>query len=269
MTEIIPNALEEYLFDLRGYAVIPGAIDARHLAEMNRWIDELPEVDLGEALGNVAVHTYGSQDGLNLQNIIEGGEIFERLVDHPAWIGRVRHYLGNRHRPYVSESFLNLRKEAGYIGAHSGGHVVDSRKRSGRDKGQWCCSYLTLLLALSDVGPGDGATAVVPGSHKSDLPHPRQDAKGGLSKASGEELEGAMEVLLKAGDALLLNDYACHASTRRRNSGERRMIIFRYVPEIYAHRWGYVPSAELLARMSDSQRAIVQPNAPGVPAVQV
>jgi hypothetical protein len=269
MSEILPDALEEYRFDLEGYTVIHGAIEAEHLAAMNHWIDQLPQVNLGEALGNVAVHTYGSQDGLNLQNIIEGGEIFERLVDHPAWIRRVKHYLGTRHRPYVSESFLNVRKEAGYIGAHSGGHIVDSRKRSGRDRGQWCCSYLTLLLALTDVGPGDGATAVVPGSHKSDLPHPRQEPGGGLSSASGEDLEGAEECFLKAGDALLLNDFALHASTRRRNSGERRMIIFRYVPEIYAHRWGYVPSAELLKRITDSQRAIILPNTPGVPAIKV
>lgn len=269
MAEIVPDVLEEYLFDLKGFAVIRGAIDTAHLAAINQWIDELPQLALGESLGNVAVHTYGSQDGLNLQNIIEGGEIFERLLDHPSWIGRVRHYVGSRHRPYVSESFLNVRKAAGYIGAHSGGHVVDSRKRSGRDRGQWCCSYLTLLLALTDVGPGDGATAVVPGSHKSDLAHPRQDARGGISQASGEELEGAEEVYLKAGDALLLNDFACHASARRRNTGERRMIIFRYVPEIYAHRWGYVPSPELISRISESQRAIVQPNTPGVPAMQV
>ena len=31
---------------------------------------------------------------MNLQNIIEGGEIFERLIDHPAWIDLVRHYIG-------------------------------------------------------------------------------------------------------------------------------------------------------------------------------
>lgn len=269
MTEVMPYSLEEYLFDLRGFAVVRGALEPDHLAAINRWIDALPQFQPGESLGNVSVHTYGSQDGLNLQNIIEGGEMFERLVDHPSWIGRVRHYLGNRHRPYISESFLNVRKETGYIGAHSGGHVVDSRKRSGRDRGQWCCSYLTLLLALTDVGPGDGATTFVPGSHKSDLAHPRQEARGGLSKASGEELEGAEEVYLKAGDALLLNDYACHASARRRNTGDRRMIIFRYVPEIYAHRWGYVPSSELIARLSDTRRSVIQPNAPGVPAMQV
>lgn len=65
---------------------------------------------------------------------------------------------------------------------------------------------LSLLVPLSEVGPGDGATVVVPGSHKSDFPHPLQEHRGGISSGSGEQLEGAEEIHLKAGDALLFND---------------------------------------------------------------
>lgn len=47
-------------------------------------------------------------DGWNLQHIYEGGEQFEKLLDHPAWYGRVAKYLG-RASPFVFELFINVR----------------------------------------------------------------------------------------------------------------------------------------------------------------
>ena len=114
------------------------------------------------------------------------------------------------------------------------------------------------LVPLTDVGPGDGATVVIPGSHKSDFQYPMQDVGGGISVGSGEQLEGAVEVHLKAGDALIFNDALCHGSAQRTNCGERRMIVIRYVPTSRAHRFGYEPSPELSARLTSDRLAIVE-----------
>lgn len=265
MSDNVPTREEEYRFDLYGYHLLKEAIDQDHVRAINEWTDALPPLEAGEWYGNMAVHTYGTVDGMNLQNVIEGGEIFERLLDQPSWIELMRYYIGRRHKPYVHEVFLNVRGPGGYIGVHSGGHVIDSRKRASRDRGEWCCSYLSLLIALTDVGPGDGGTVVVPGSHKSDFPHPMQDPDAGISEGSGEKLEEAVEIHMNAGDALLLNDFAVHGSAERTNPGERRTVIFRYVPHIYGHRWAYVPSDELLARLTPAQRALVQPVTPQRP----
>ena len=165
---------EEYLFDLRGYTIIREALDRDHLGALNDWIDALPPLETGQWFGNVYTHSYGGIDGVNLQDIIEGGELFERLIDHPAWTDSVRYYLGPSTKPYIYEIFVNVRESRGYIGVHSGGHLVDHHQRSGRRKGQWACFMLSLLAPLTDVGPGDGATVVIPGSHKSDFAHPMQ-----------------------------------------------------------------------------------------------
>ena len=61
-----------------------------------------------------------------------------------------------------------------------------------------------IILALTDVGPGDGPTMIVPGSHKSNFPHPNIG-----SYSLGErmdKLEGAVELDLAKGDALLFVD---------------------------------------------------------------
>lgn len=256
------TALDEYFFDLYGYSVIPKALDGEHLAALNRWIDDLPPLQTGQWFGNIYTQSYSGIDGINLQDIIEGGEIFERLIDHPAWIEQSRHYLGPSTKPYLYEIFINVRSSGGYLGVHSGGHNVDHLHRSGRLNGQWVCSMLSVLIPLTDVGPGDGPTVIVPGSHKSDFPHPRQDQRGAISEGSGEHMEGAIEIHLKAGDALLFNDALCHGSAQRTNPGQRRMIIMRYVPTLYAHRYGYEPSPELVERLTPEQLAIVRPTIP-------
>jgi hypothetical protein len=259
------DPLEEYFFDLRGYLVIPRAIDPDHLHALNAWIDALPPLGPDQWLGNIYTHNYGGPDGMNLQDIIEAGEIFERLIDHPAWIGRARHYIGPSHPPYLYEAFLNIRGPGGYIGIHSGGHNVDHHQRSGRSHGQWVCSMLTLMLPLTDVGPGDGATTLIPGSHKADLPHPKQDRRGWPSAPPADDYEGAVPIYLQAGDALLFNDALAHGSSRRDNPGERRMLVIRYVPTLLGHRFGYVPSEELVARLSSERLRIVQPVTPRRP----
>lgn len=258
---MIPSK-DEYFFDLRGYTIIPRALDPAHLAAINAWIDALPPLETGQWLGNVYTQSYGGIDGINLQDIIEAGELFERLIDHPAWIDPVRHYLGPSTKPYIYEIFVNVRGTGGYIGVHSGGHNVDHYQRSGRRNGQWVCPMLSLLAPLTDVGPGDGATVVVPGSHKSDLPHPQQEGRGRITSGPGEILEGAVEIHLEAGDALLFNDALCHGSAQRLNPGQRRMITIRYVPALHAHRFGYQPSPELVARLTPERLALVQPIAP-------
>ena len=111
-TMAIPTALDEYLFDLRGYSVLPQALSAAGVKEINDYIDalDLESRPIGDWEGDVEIHSYyrkpgdvddgesptigGSQyagaeeginDGWNLQHIYEAGEPFEELLDHPAW----------------------------------------------------------------------------------------------------------------------------------------------------------------------------------------
>ena len=181
---------DEYFFDLKGFTVIPDSLDQEHVKSVDRWVDALPPLETGQWFGNVYVQSYGETDEMNLQDVIEAGEIFEGLIDHPFWIEKVRHYLGPSTAPYIYEIFVNVREPGGYIGVHSGGHNVDHYIRSGRRNGQWVCPMLTVLVPLTDVGQGDGATVLIPGSHKSDLPHPGQDKRGRISDGPGEDLEG-------------------------------------------------------------------------------
>jgi ectoine hydroxylase-related dioxygenase (phytanoyl-CoA dioxygenase family) len=71
-----------------------------------------------------------------------------------------------------------------------------------------------------------------------------------------------VEVHLKAGDALIFVDAIMHGAARRVNPGERRMTVYRYGPSWGYFRHRFVPSAELLARLTPLQRQIVMPHQP-------
>ena len=53
----MPTPMEEFLFDLRGFTVIPQVLETDHLNEFNGWIDELPPLGQAEWLGYMEVQT--------------------------------------------------------------------------------------------------------------------------------------------------------------------------------------------------------------------
>lgn len=265
---------DEYFFDLRGYLLLKHALSSDEVAALNAGIDALLPIQQGEWKGYVEGHTFGGVDGVNLQQIYEAGEPFERLIDHPSWIGKVRHFVGGEgtfdynHGPlFIDENFASLRGPGEAIGLHSGGHEGTKRTQFRYYNGRFQCGQINILMALTDIGPGDGATMVIPGSHKAHFPHP--DFEKHMIKAgeatSVDAVEGAVEVQMEAGDALLFVDSLSHGSAKRINEGQRRIVVYRYGPSWARSRHGYLPSPDLLVRLTAERRPIVQPNEPRTP----
>ncbi|MHB8638041.1 MAG: phytanoyl-CoA dioxygenase family protein [Fimbriimonadaceae bacterium] len=269
-----PSALDDYLFDLRGFLIFPGAVDSQHVAELNGALDAFPQLEWGEWHGNVQRFDNHGAAGVELQNIVEGGEPFERLIDHPAWINYVRHYCGEEgsyvEGLFIDECFASIRRTGGFFPVHSGGHQVPVRCQFRYDNGRFRCGQVNILLALTDVGPGDGCTLVVPGSHKSNLPHPMDayyDADG--RPVPMDELPGAEPVYLAAGDAVMFCDGTAHGAASRTNPGERRAVIYRYGGMWGNTRYGYRYSQALLDRLTPERRKVlrpIEPRGPEIPA---
>ena len=140
------------------------------------------------------------------------------------------------------------------------------RNQYGYVDGRWQCGQVNILVALTDIGPGDGGTRVIPGSHKSNFGHPVfAQSYQDRCKQDDEVVEGSIEVHLKAGSALLFADAISHGATRRTTPGERRAVIYRYGPGWGNTRYGYQYSQALLDRVTPAQRAILQPVVPRVP----
>ena len=274
----------DYLFDLQGYLILENAISEDDLAKLNEWIDnhweyvEQPWEPNDENrriprwIGNIETHTYNVENGVNFQNIIEGGDVFRKLIDHPAWINMIRKYVHEVNGLSIHENFLNVRGPGGFIHIHCGGHVPLSYLTFRQiNTGEWLVGQINVLMALNDIGPGDGAPVLIPGSHKCSEIHPRlkHDGKGivydGYTGKPAGSAFATQEVHLKAGDVVMFTDAITHGSAERTNTGYRRSIVYRYSPKYVRERFDYPHSDTLLESLTPDQRRIIQPNAPRRP----
>ena len=274
---------EDFFFDLNGYRILRGAVDADDVRAINQWIDEHPassadaarfeKGEHGRWIGNVEVQSYMKEDGVNYQNIIEGGPVFEKMIDNPSWIDDIRRYIGpglGGNNVSLNENLVNCRSQGGFIGMHSGGHLPFFTTLFRHRTGDWMLGQVNIIVALTTIGPGDGCTTVVPGSHHSHVPHPHYSDAGAdehkVINYSGPatDAENMMEVHLEAGDALMFTDGLVHGSSARKNPGQRRTMLYRYCPAWVSTRWNYLASPELIGRLTEARRQIVQPVKPRV-----
>ncbi len=262
----MPSPLDAYLFDLQGFLKLPGALSKAEVGELNAALDAIPSLEPGQWHGYIHRQDHAASRGINLQQIYEAGAPFESLIDHPSWWDHVLCFVGGEgsfdynHGPvFIDENFANIRGPGEAIYLHSGGHLGCKRTQFRFRNGGFHCGQINVLLALTDIGPGNGATVVIPGSHKANLPHPALTPD---RPSSADGVAGGVEVPLQAGDALLFVDALSHGAAARRNPGERRIAVYRYGPSWGNFRYGYQPSPELLKRLTLRRYKVVQPQVP-------
>lgn len=263
----MPSADEDYEFDRVGHLLVKDALSPLEVEDLNAAFDRFPVLGRGEWLGNAQRRDYTDATGFELHNLLDCGDpTFDRLIDHPSWIAHARHYAGEEgtyvEGVTIDESVASVRGPGGHHPVHSGGHDSSVRTQYGFRDGRFRCGQLNVLIALTDIGSGDGATMVVPASHKSNLPHPRAGNYDDGDRM--DALPGAVEVHARAGDVLLFVDSLMHGGALRTNPGERRVIILRYGPRWASSRYGYTYSHSLLDRLSAARRRVLQPRPPTV-----
>ena len=260
--------MQDYLFDLRGYIILENAISPDLITRLSQAIDPFLDMRPQEWRGNVQRSGGTNDSGIELQNIVEGGAPFEELIDHPSWTQRLLRYCGEKDSYveglFIDECFASARSSGGFFPVHSGGHEGNVRNQYRFVNNQFRCGQVNILLALTDIGPGDGGTMVIPGSHKSSFAHPDM-MKPFQERQHMDKMVGAIEVHLNKGDALMFVDAMAHGASTRTNPGERRVVIYRYGPSWGSTRYGYRYSEELLERLTPARRKILQPITPRIP----
>jgi ectoine hydroxylase-related dioxygenase (phytanoyl-CoA dioxygenase family) len=263
-----PSAVDDYFFDLNGYLILRNALSASEVASLNDAIDGFPDLEPRQWLGNAQRRDYTGETGFELHNCVEAGAPFAALIDHPSWINYARRYCGEADSYveglFIDECIVSRRSSGGHHPVHSGGYQAPLRTSYHYSNGSFRCGMMNMICALSDIGPDDGPTMVIPGSHKSNFTHP---LAGDYAKGDRmDTLPGAIPVLLNAGDAVIFVDSIMHGGASRANpEGERRVLIYRYGVSWGRTRFGYTYSEELLDRLTPTQRKILQPRVPELP----
>lgn len=201
---MLPQAGIEQL-DTLGYIVVPDVLDWQTLQTVRDRVEELYQEE-GENAGSEFRKEPGSR---RLANLVDKGEIFERLVAVPAVLSLVRHVLGDRFKL----SSFNARSANPFNAEGQPLHCDAAAVPD--EQGYWVCNTIWLL---DDFTRDNGATRVVPGSHQwRMLP---KDALADPLAAHPEEVL----VTGTAGSVVVMNTHAWHGGTANRTTGHRRAL---------------------------------------------
>lgn len=193
---------EKQALDREGYMALPGFMSADFLEGLQRRVKEL-FAEEGEQAGAEFRQEPQTQ---RLANLVNKGEIFERVIAAPEILERVGHVLG----PEFKLSSLNARS----ANPHSDwvqplhcdvGAIAD-------EKGYWVANTVWML---DDFTPENGALRVVPGSHQwKQLP--QQVLQDPLASHPQENL-----ITGAAGTVVVMNAHAWHGGTANRTPAPR------------------------------------------------
>ena len=76
----------------------------------------------------------------------------------------------HHHGPmFIDECFANFREPGEAIGLHSGGFPPITRNQFRYHGGRFMCGQVNVLMALTDIGPGDGGDDVDSGESQGEF----------------------------------------------------------------------------------------------------
>lgn len=191
--------------DDAGWVSLPGTMEDGLLGELRARVERLWE----EEDANAGSEFRKEPGARRLANLVDKGEVFERVVSYPRVLGAVRHVLGEDFKL----SSLNARStdpwwpECQPLHCDAGA-VAD-------ESGFWVCNTIWLL---DDFTPENGATRIVPGSQRW-RKLPQQELADPQARRPGEIL-----VLGEAGTVVVMNTHAWHGGTANRTGQPRRAL---------------------------------------------
>jgi hypothetical protein len=246
------TAMDRFIFESWGYLIIP---------------DVLSETECDEAL-EACKRIHGSKPAEKFRQIGRGFETepaIERLMDHPAVLPKVRALYGDR---FVLQAAWCTVMPA--HSTHNGWHQDGSGSYEFRD-----VAYPVPLLQLrasfnltdqSDLGMGN--MSLIPGSHRSPVPLPKEVRK--------EAYASPIQHILRAerGSVLLFHNGVWHSPMPSTLPYDRYNMHFIYSPPWLRRSDREATDPAFIARTTARRRALLgdyeRPDAPfgaGIPAI--
>ena len=121
------------------------------------------------------------------------------------------------------------------------------------ESGLYHYSFVKALTNLTDLGPDDGGTAVIAGTHKV----PPEVGAEEIVAAAMEDPRLIHRVEAPAGSTLLFFESLMHSHGILRSGRERALVLGGYTPTMFQTWRGYEPSADFVVTLSDEHRALL------------
>ncbi|MBX3010394.1 MAG: phytanoyl-CoA dioxygenase family protein [Caldilineaceae bacterium] len=226
--------------DEQGFTVFPNVIDPAWLAALRETFERITAEE-GDAAGAEVSKMEGVR---RLADLVNKSDLFDRLYTHPLVLAAAYHVIG---RPFKLHSINGHDPLPGY------GQQAMHPDWGGVRPDPTVFHVMNSLWILDDFGPDNGATRLVPGSHRWTA-HPR-DQMSDLKAPHPQEIF----VSAPAGSVLVFNSHAWHGSTTNRSQRTRRVYHCAFIAREHPQQTNqreYLRS-ETAARLSPAARYIL------------
>lgn len=225
---------QRYHLDVFGYVIIPNALTPDEIGSMKealyrlrsdlRAVAHLPpeqrRVREARFLHDSAHHSY-------MGSIAQYDKALTHYATHPLISGMSEELIGGRahlvevnaHINYKAPTWPTTPDGKPAFGFHRGLHGQEGIHTQ---NGLYHSNFVKVLTNLTDIGPDDGGTTVIAGSHKVDAGDPA------IIKAAYEDRSLIHKVVAPAGSALLFTEALIHATGQITSDKERIIIISGY-----------------------------------------
>jgi hypothetical protein len=237
---------QKYLFDMRGWLLIPGVLGADEAAEMREF----------------CLRLHHNPESLPAHERNALGGPLQKLADHPQVVGFMNEFVA--HPALSGPECYGFRQESchlfhrtygqGKFGPHNGSgmlrfpgdshtyHCIPGKANAGLTRVVW---------ELNPVQKGKGGTLFITGSHKAVYTAP--DAVNDPNAFIWETYE------CPAGSLLFFTEALTHSATAWINEQNDRVAIFSCYNTVNSkwHNWN--PPAELIAQMPAQRQTLYRP----------
>lgn len=247
------TATERLHLEVYGYVVIENAVSADLVERLLTKTYELEDAyrRTGEVVHPSCFMTGTSREFFRIDNLPHVAPCYLEYVANPYLVGLAEEAVGGDVR--LEQSDVHIRRplpdsqEARY-GFHrgAGSHLMYTQR------GLAQCQFVKTLTNLTDLGPEDGGTTVIAGSHKlTDVPG---DA---LIAAAADDPTLIHSVVAPAGSTLLFFESLIHSAGIIRSDRDRVLIIAGYTPTMFAPWKGYDPDPRFIDEAPEHLRPLL------------
>jgi hypothetical protein len=245
-------------FDVYGYVVLEDVLTPDETAAMK---DALYRLKAEPDLATLRVYVNIRNDyTFHVGHILEYDPALLAYAVHPRLIPLVEEVVGGSVRVEETEAVINRRDSRRDDAAWGHRHSLPLGFHTGTRHGwgtylerhRFHCLFVKTIVFLTDVGPDDGGTAVIPGSHR--LSWPQQEI---IDAALAGDSSLIHQVQAKAGSVLLFPESLVHSTTAIRSEKERVILITGYTPPMMREWPGNEISATFAESLPDHIKTIV------------
>lgn len=246
---------QRFHLDAYGYVLLENVLTAGEVARMR---DALYRLRAEQDLERLRVYRHQrGQHYTLLGNLVEYDPALLEYATHPKLVPLVEDVVGGGVRLEETEAIINRRdpdenlsggSRRNPIGFHTGAR---STWGSYYERDRFHCLFVKTLAYLTDVGPDDGGTSLIPGSHRMTWPQDRMIA------AAMEDERLIHQVEARAGSVLLFPETLIHSTTAIRSDKERVILVSGYTPPMMREWMGNEVSPEFVSTLPEGIRPLI------------